>query len=687
MERAAIRRIGSGGSTALLLLSAACYSPSLQQEVAPIGAGGQGPGAPPPREPGDAAVELPAPVVLVRPVEEKPSDSLQPSLCGTEVCPSIRSLRLPAPCLGLEYATQLSAAPGLASDYTWSLASEPPGGLTLTAQGLLSGVPRANGKVSVVATNSAGQQARAELDLSARRSCWLAYLDEGEGASPVRLHFRDVFGRQRDIPLPAGDAAAGVLDFEFAPDGKWIAFRVGPPEQAGLHLFPIAEEPWAAEQHLESQSLDLRCGSAGEPCSVRAFSWSKDSRRLAVILHHAGENRDYLSGLDLEAPEALWVSLGVDQLLGANVQFATGLTWFGEQRVAFLGQSPLSASEQALYHARLSSSGRSFEELTLVPTVVGTSLVLRDSPPGLVVLDPAADTRYVDVENNAIHYHTGAWLSPSGRFFARTTDGARLEIYAREDEEAPLLTLDNAECGTIVAWSEEHEQRESIACSAARQAADGKPEPTGEGLMLVDLLVSPEPRFVEPSRVLETADYSEGPMAGVRRMFSRDASWLIIAAPVYDALIVDRHQPSPRPLFAGIPIDADAEAEISPDGTALLVYGDFVTAFPLPRRPARSLSTRADGSSIPTPADRFGCQELAQLLPERWCGMPRLPAHFRWSPDSQSTLFEAADGGLWVSEVTPADTEALTDTAPRQLAVRLPRPPPGNASRAYAYRP
>jgi hypothetical protein len=590
--------------------------------------------------------------------------------------------------VGLPYSEQLSAAPGNPADYTWSLGSEAIPGITLAPNGLLSGVPSAGGKLTVIAQSASGLKAQAELDLRARQSCWLAYLEAGSATDLARLHIRDVFARYSDITLPAGAEGGSVLDFEFSPDGRWLAFRVGALDQAVLHVLELPAELGPSEPPSASQPVDLRCGATGVACPVLGFAWSKDSKHLALVLHHPQEGRDYLEAVDPASPGSAGASVGVDQTLGMALTYTGGLTWFGDQRVALLGENPLSAQEQVLYHAQLNVADGSFSSLALMLTVAGKSLTLRDSAPGLVVLDPESDTRYIDVENNAVRYHAGAWLSPSARFFAKTTDAAQLELYAPSDPDTPIATLDDAQCGAVVAWSAEHDLRESIACSAAARDADGALEPTGADLTLLDLIVEPEPRFSNPFRVLENAVYTAGPIAGVRRLFSDSASWLIMAAPAYDALIIDRSQPSPRAGFLGISISGTSEAEISPDGSFVLVYDDVVTAYPLAHEAARGLSWLADGSKISTPVDRFTCQESTQLLPERWCGEPRLPAHFRWASDSQSVMFEDAEGGLWIAETTPpADPNALDEAQPRRLSARLPRPPAGLQSRAYAYRP
>jgi hypothetical protein len=114
----------------------------------------------------------------------------------------------------------------------------------------------------------------------------------------------------------------------------------------------------------------------------------------------------------------------------------------------------------------------------------------------------------------------------------------------------------------------------------------------------------------------------------------------------------------------------------------LAVYDDELLVHPLARGVFGDLSSQPDGQRVPLVLDRFGCQESPQLAPEQWCGEAKPPVHFAWAPDSESLLFEAAGGGLWLG-----DAGARPSVPARSVATEMPAAPPGSRRQSYAFQP
>lgn len=211
-------------------------------------------------------------------LEVLPADSAE--------CPSVQLSTppdaLPDACLGNFYAEALTAAGG-EPPYLWSALSVPPGLHFDAESALLSGVPEGDGVLELQLSDERGRTLLRSYDLHARERCWLAYLASEpaprlELVDPVLLE-RQPESARRELPAEGADP---VLDFQFSPDGRHIAYRIASAVGPVLQLANLASG--------EAQAIEL--GGA-----VSAYAWSTDSATLAAAFTSAQQPR--LGGVDV----------------------------------------------------------------------------------------------------------------------------------------------------------------------------------------------------------------------------------------------------------------------------------------------------------------------------------------------------------------------------------------------------
>jgi hypothetical protein len=475
----------------------ACYSPDRMGEAgsSPLGGtggtGGTGGAASPnPFEgvgslPGDAvepagvsASGRGAAVETLPPPANPTGSNERASVGESEAAAARRAVRLPAACLGAPYRASLAADDVTAASYAPSATSPLPDGLKLDGQtGELSGVPAAVGRFAVEVADAEGAP-RVLLDvvLEERQDCWLAYLSAADG--PARLHFASVFlDPQFDVALPAAlEAGQSVLDFEFAPDGRWIAFRVGAESSYHLELYSTALDE-LGRLSTASTRVPFACPDASPDagCGVLDYAWSADSRRLAVVLGGTTPEDD-LTAIDVERPDAPWPTLGTASFLGGSIPFdyRDQLVWVGSEWLGTMAADPDFPTEpsETLYAAFVADDGRSFERLAPTSATVGRG-TLRAVPAGLLVSNEGTRENTLvsfgaDLASAGDDTQRGRFgrVAPSGLLLGDASDDARLQVWPLDDAEAAPLESGRDECSDIVAWSSRVEATglERIAC-------------------------------------------------------------------------------------------------------------------------------------------------------------------------------------------------------------------------------
>ncbi len=525
--------------------------------------------------------------------------------------------------------------------------SEPPAGLRFdVSSGVLSGVPRAGGKLELTA-RAGGREQRYEVELELRDSCWFAVLSRAEAGAPPQLHLRDVFATQ-DLVLGAGEP---VSDFAFSPDGAWLAFRAGSSAQR-LFVLAIPADPGSAAPPLP---LGLDCGSGSLECSVQEYAWSPDSQRLALALR-SGEGRDALAVVDVasgisSAPlfDVDWAGARLPLRLGGQLTWG-GVDWFGCWGL----EADVPAEESQVFHLVTLEGGRPATPGALLAEF-GAGPELRAIPGGLAL--SYADSTIItslgwSSEGGVSLRRTVGVLAPSGRLVGRASDEGRLQLIelSAAEEAAPVESERDA-CSAIVAWSERVQPGvERILCTR------------GTSLRLFDHVAAPA--GAGAARLEDAAGKELGAapdLLGTRRMFSASGRFLLLAdastrqLSLYDLLLGS-------PPYGGLPFELPAVAEFAPARDALvLADGESLVEYGLPRSLAVQRSYSSSG--ITGPALGARCSESYWQAPERWCGAPGVTAHWRYSPRAQSLLLEGPPGTLSL-----ADVSVLPQRAARPLA-------------------
>jgi hypothetical protein len=604
---------------------------------------------------------------LPSPPQLAPEAALQPSEEPSAV-PSVETTRLPAACIRIPYSARLEALGGGGGPYIWRALSALPPGLQLDAiSGELSGVPMAVGRLTLQAVDGLGVPSAArEFALEQRESCWLAYLSAQGGAS--QLYFGDVFASPGlQVRLPSALAAGeSVADFQFAPNGSWIALRVRTAAGFRVELYATALDASGALAR-SSTPVAFTCPTpqAGSTCSVLEYAWSDDSQRLAVVLGGATPEQDYLSGIDLAAPAAPWASLGDASFAGGSIPFDhhDQLVWVGHDWLGLIAADPEPSDEatETLYSAFVASDGRSLERLTPTTATVGRGR-LRALPAGLLLSNEGTDEVFqisygADPTSSADDVLRGylGRVSPSGRLLASANDEGRLQVgELGADAEAPLET-DRGECYEILAWSERVAAigLERIACR-------------GEGsLNIFDYSDPPAQSESDPpprSRLAARASPAAA-LTGVRRAFSPSAGWFVFGNPAGAYFTLDISSGSSASALQLIHTDASADMQFATHQDVVAFLGtDALLQYPLPRSRDGFRAYDAHGGATAT---SVRCEETGIT---RWCGAPHVENHVSYSADSHSLMFEGPSGVLWLAEMNALPAPASA----RQLTAQLP---------------
>lgn len=518
-----------------------------------------------------------------------------------------------------------------------------------------------------------------EQELRNQSGCWFAYLSED---APTRLHFRDVFLRD-DLVLPEAAGVGSVIDFEFSPDGDWIAFRALAPSGPRLFTYRARGSEGSAAAQIDFDCSDAEpLGDAGAPapCGVLDYAWSGDSRHLAVVLNGTSPGQDYLSGLsgfDAEsgpgAPwpaqsSALWVA---DE---TPLDYREQLVWVDSEWVGFLGPELGSSSptlKLALYGASASGLRQGSEPVEANPQMLGPEGTrLRSSSGGALMIEPAGA-----VEASAMSFHQAGsftmihagWLSPSGAWVASIT-GGELEIYDVRDDFDPVAAsaseAGGVACSAILSWSAPVEEQglERIACAAGAEVA------------FYDFHYGQSPKWLE-----HAGSVSLAPAVGERRAFSPSGKWFVLSRAEQGGFaFVDLSGPAPAVSPTPVRVGAPAELSFPPSEHGLANISDLrgVAEYPLPG----AQSARGSAFLFQAARPRRSCEEDFWMAPGNWCGAPRAAQHLEYGADSSRFLFEESFGTLKLARPGAApDAELVTERA-SSCSGDCPRTP-------YAFQP
>ncbi|MET0413036.1 MAG: putative Ig domain-containing protein [Polyangiaceae bacterium] len=554
--------------------------------------------------------------------------ALSDSALRVEPCP------LPPPCVGVAYEVQLGASSGVAP-YTWSQ-DRLPEGLALSAEGVVSGVPLANGTVAISVRDASGEEQSQRYEVAARDSCWFAYVDSGESEAALQLFDPVLSEPGQGLQLPRAPAIGSVQDFAFSADGRWLAVRVRDGDSVDrLALF--SAPGW------EESELPL------PPGSVLQYAWSPaELGVLAVALRE--DDATVLSGvrtsLAAEVPGAA-ATLQVLQPVTAPVDSA--LVWFDGDRLVFHGATePGAVDDQRLYFTQLGAEGfgEVVGDLGMSFLIDGSGRLRFEPVPGGV----AAVFTYPGFPNmmqaytpsttgfRRVNHRPEVILSPDGRYTARASDGDVLQVYRTLEEQGDPDALFFARvaatspgCERLLAWSADGSRVACVTPSASESSiAVFSLDAGGETLL--------------PVPIEGFYAYDQEAATFRRRAFSPAGSWfafttelnLYLADLTGSRFTVER---GAQPLLS---MATGAELAFSPDERWLLRQ-QGTSAW------LQDLSVDRQAVSLPPGArSAAACQETEGESQQTWCGASGASSGFEWSADSSFAAYASAPDQLLI---------------------------------------
>jgi hypothetical protein len=553
----------------------------------------------------------------------------------TATCPLLRVSdseledvqELPAPCIGSSYRERLWLEGG-APEARLERVSGPTWLALDAAQQLLSGTAGEAGQL-IVRVATPDRTLQHQFNVVPREKCWFAWVDAA--ATPARLELVDARRlTHRSVGSEASDArrsfpsestASPVTDFQFSPDGRFIAYRVAEDEKSRRLVF--LDLLTQQEQPLFSQ--------------VSGYSWSRTGTALAALTGPEDAPRLELAqrvGAEGEVPQ--FQRSAAD--LGGSA--SSRPVWFGTSGVALLEADPqLPIVRPARLQLDLGASS-----LVLLDEAYQPTTQLRGGPDGFFVLAPYNVRFYAPGRERVPH--DDVVVSPSGRFVGRAREGYLrvFHDYESASDNDPATGATAGGCSALLAWAAE---RERIACYSEE----------AQQLAIYDLLESETGslQLAHAGNIEGPYLYSTSVADGRRRLFSRTGRSLAFSTlqGVYvanlDPTATEPFTPpfSAVPLASTVPVPDSPPPELlfSPDERSLLVQmGGTVRVLDL--EPARDLLLAAD---LATAA---ACTEDVSDAIGGWCGTPTISPRLVWSASSEFVLTQTEAGLLRLHDMT-----------------------------------
>jgi len=575
---------------------------------------------------------------------------------------------LPAPCAMRPYSTSLTISGGTppyqwqVASTTWSIAVDPAFSSRATLSTEAAAASATTLAIDVMDATMA--HAHANLSVPIRNTCWFAYTSlETSGA---KLQLLDPLAEPPAPMILAHNH--GVYDFQFSPDGQYLAYRYGSDEthRTGQHLALVTLST------LDEQPIPVL------EDAITAFAWSPDSKLIAVAFSQAQQT--YLTGVRIPAPDSDTAPV---ELPPKPAFVESDLYWIGNTFVAFhaerladLGNPgqwlPNPYHQRTPFYAKLNDTG--FESpQPVVDYGYDPGVYLQPTGSGFFMITDSDPFTYFNALSPTVAAPTPLsftrLISPSGQYSASIEDG-QLQIFSAADGElspAVAVSDDGEKCPMLLAWAKD---RERIAC-----IADVPNDPPGGihgEVRIFDLNAREHRLTMSTLRGFCTDDtdsavsagscaalqneysYSEARASGHARGFSPSGRWLAFTAASTDG--VDNYlywadlnevpfSLKRKSYFFTTQTVSDSPTELafSPDERFLLLRRgnqlaqQDLTAGPEsgPTRDAEPLTSSLESSDE--------CMDDFASAPDRWCGNTDRSALFRWAPDSTAAAFRTPD--------------------------------------------
>jgi len=596
---------------------------------------------------------------------------------------------LVAPCAQQPYHATLHVTGGVAP-YAWQLAPAVEGWSVTpdpnregTAFLDASEVGGGDTELVIRAVDARGLDVRVEYRARARDACWFAYTASGAGGPKLAL----VDGLREPAEPAVLAHNTNVYDFQFSPDGRYLAYRYAAGAQ-----FPHGQRLALVElSNLHETALAF-----GED-AISAYAWSPNGAVLAVGFTATGER--FLGGVRMPVPGS---GDAPTQLAPIAALVEDNLAWVGNGAVAWHAEAlpdwdnpgqflPNPLQQHTPLYARLGS------------TSFGSSQFAVDSFEPNLVLQPASDGFWVVIDSlttffpmtgnppDSVLHIDVKLVAPSGRYSAGL-DGETLQLFAAHDgvfSGAQASSKPAETCPMPLAWS----QQDRIACVA--DIDNGVGLGTHGEVRFFDwkgtsdlLTLTTLQGFCED----DTAKGSSSSCAAMRqgygygidqatrmpRAFSASGRWFAFARASGQSVYVYWADLDATPvalsgsLFLGL-TGAPTRLAFSPDNRQLGLQagtGLFIKA----------LSGVSSEMLVTSELEvREKCTEEFPNAPNRYCGNTAVDAPFKWAPDSKALAYRSHD------VITVVDTSHAADVVKFLLPIPVCEAP--NCSGGFEFQP
>ncbi|HEY3495388.1 MAG TPA: hypothetical protein VGK73_11905, partial [Polyangiaceae bacterium] len=556
-----------------------------------------------------------------------------------DVCPRIRVVSrfggepiagthgLPAACLGSEYRASLTAEDASPSSEFREVSL--PEGITFERNtATLGGVGEASGVVTVqVEDGETHRTIEQDFELELRERCWFAYLDSATGAS--RLNLIDaVLDNRRGFP--AGTAGDPVSDFEFSPDGRFLAYRTG-------------ADP--ASRRLTILELRTFLDAVLDYESVTRYAWSQhaEGSSILAVAYGTGDAR-YLGGVDVTRAERDDSSRTIrfPKLAPGSAAVDSPLTWYAGSHVGFLSLIQVVEEDEYFSLSLASLADARFLDARSDDNIYFSGTRLQSAEDGLFLVPSSATAQavsYLPADGSTPVLHHDVLLSPSGRFVARSEAG-ELKVFRStqsSDPEHEGVFATSARCDSLLAWS----AGDRVACADFSEQASPR-------IVTFDVdydAGAREYRISKASEVHGSYEYPGVPRNVRQRVFSPTGDHF--AFTTADALYVAEIGSDSSIQLTSPGADLPAMLVFSADGTRLLQHrGGTLALYSL--EGVRDENPSPIATDLPEPSP---CDEDFKAGAGNHCGEVRGQAAFSSSPDASQVAFRTSEGTLLLGDL------------------------------------
>jgi hypothetical protein len=571
-----------------------------------------------------------------------------------DTCPSctISPEHLTPACAGKPYQAKFFVGGGVAP-HSWYLDPQPAGwsiGRSSTDSNVAvlqaDAAPPDDIELTLVVTDARGYHRTFTLPLQVRTTCWFAYTFLSE-AGP-KLQLLDPLAKAI-APTPLNHAV-GTYDFQFSPDGAFLAYRYGVDEEhpRGRHLSLL--DLTTLQEHPLPFDED----------SVISYAWAPTSTVLAVAFVKDGQTR--LGGVRAPAPGA---EASPPPLVSTSATIDSDLYWVADEFVVFHAPAAVGQRRDP-YYSQLGSAG--FASPQGINRSFPPGVAVQPTETGFYLISPE-DTYYNDLTDGlwfGVAHLKIPLVAPSGRYTAALTAGGLPQLFPAETGRNTVIEPadDTQTCSQLLAWAA---SRERIACVADVSNTDGSRH--GE-IRIFDVNEQSERLDVNtlegfcPGNVNDTAtdsclykregySFSSAQAAGSARAISPSGRYLAFARMGSRFLYIYFADLDARPMHIAPPKVIDLEGfnssplafEFSPDEQTLSIrLGPRLALF----EPAMGKLLWLDSNL----ADASPCSEDFPAGPETYCGNRRPTSAPVWSADSRATAFRTFSG-LTIIDLSP----------------------------------